>query len=247
MSAPGISAGGARPWGFWATIGWSALINGAFFLVQGLVALGFVMARTQNWEPDTVLAYIEDLMRQGSFLAVATCLSGPAGIAVAAGAVAARRGWKIREYLALHAVRPIAVVRWMAAAALFALFLDTLTFLLGKPVVPEFSSRAAASVALIPLLWFAFIIVAPLYEELVFRGFMFRGFMHSPLGPSGAVLLTAAYFGILHLQYDAWGMTQALAIGLFFGYARLASGSVLVTLCMHSLMNAIATLEAYIF
>jgi len=42
-----------------------------------------------------------------------------------------------------------------------------------------------------------------LFEELFFRGFLFRGLSSSFMGPVGAVLVTSALWALIHTQYDA--------------------------------------------
>jgi hypothetical protein len=87
------------------------------------------------------------------------------------------------------------------------------------------------------------VLVAPLSEELFFRGFLFAGVLHSPLGSWGAVGLTSLAWAATHLQYDLYGMATVFAGGLLLGYARLRTGSIVPGLLMHALMNLLATLQ----
>ncbi len=89
------------------------------------------------------------------------------------------------------------------------------------------------------------VVAAPVTEELFCRGFLFRG-LEEGLGGRAAVIVTSLLFTLVHIQYDLYGMTQALAIGLLFGVARLKTGSTTVTMAMHMTANAIATAEAAI-
>jgi hypothetical protein len=94
-----------------------------------------------------------------------------------------------------------------------------------------------------PLLWLAVVVAAPLGEETLFRGFLFKGILHSRLGGAGAIVLTALIWAVLHRQYDLFDMANVFAAGLLFGYARLLTNSIYPCLLMHALMNLIATIQ----
>jgi membrane protease YdiL (CAAX protease family) len=59
--------------------------------------------------------------------------------------------------------------------------------------------------------------------------------------------LSALSWASIHLQYDWYGIATIFAAGLFLGCVRLKSGSILVTIWLHSLMNLIATVEIALF
>jgi hypothetical protein len=89
-------------------------------------------------------------------------------------------------------------------------------------------------------------VVAPVFEELFFRGFLLAGFASSFLRPAGAVLVTSASWALIHLQYDLYGMVTIFVLGLLLGAARLASGSVLLTIGLHAFSNLLSTVETII-
>jgi membrane protease YdiL (CAAX protease family) len=83
-------------------------------------------------------------------------------------------------------------------------------------------------------------IVGPIMEEFVVRGFMFRGWSQSFLGPFGAIALTSAIWAILHTQYD-WPTRSLLFIeGLALGYFRWRSNSTWLVVMVHSAVNILA-------
>ena len=51
-------------------------------------------------------------------------------------------------------------------------------------------------------------IVAPISEEIAFRGFLFRGLSASWLGVSGTLIATSAAWAAMHVQYDAFTLAQ---------------------------------------
>ena len=61
------------------------------------------------------------------------------------------------------------------------------------------------------------VVMAPLFEEIFFRGFLFRGFSSSWGWVAGAVV-SAAIFGIAHLQLDVFVPLFALGFMLAWVY-----------------------------
>jgi membrane protease YdiL (CAAX protease family) len=94
----------------------------------------------------------------------------------------------------------------------------------------------------LPALWLATVIVAPITEELLFRGFLHRGWAPSWLGIPGTIILTSALWTALHLQYNGFGLLCVFAIGLLFGSIRQRGGSTTLTIMLHTLNNVIATI-----
>jgi membrane protease YdiL (CAAX protease family) len=97
------------------------------------------------------------------------------------------------------------------------------------------------------LIWLALIVAAPLFEETFFRGFLFKGFESSFIGPSGAVLATAGLWAVIHAQYNLYEMTIIFCLGLLLGGARRATGTLSVPLALHAVVNLVATIEAALF
>ena len=93
------------------------------------------------------------------------------------------------------------------------------------------------------IFWIAVVVMAPLFEEIFFRGFMFRGIEASRLGAPGAILITAFIWAVIHIQYDAFLMGYIFVLGVVFGAARARHRSVYLTIALHALVNLIATVE----
>ncbi|MCJ7675274.1 MAG: CPBP family intramembrane metalloprotease [Sedimentisphaerales bacterium] len=129
---------------------------------------------------------------------------------------------------------------------LFVICHDTLIFLLGRPIVPDFMLAAYRTAYSLPLLWLALMVMAPLAEEIFFRGFLFKGIESSKLGPAGAIIITALAWSVMHLQYDIYGIAGLFAGGLLLGLARLRSNSIYPPIVMHALQNLIATIEVVV-
>jgi membrane protease YdiL (CAAX protease family) len=89
----------------------------------------------------------------------------------------------------------------------------------------------------------AAILIAPAGEEAIFRGFLFRGWARSPRVLWPAIILISILWAMLHIQYDWAGVLQIFVIGLFLGWMRSRSGSLVLTFLLHALFNLEGTLE----
>ena len=228
------------PWGLWATLGWVIL---AFVLsaVAGLVVLLI-------WRPDAIMSSGADMLKDGPLISITTIAS--AAVQVGMLALAAKLAhWPAGEYLGLlrPATRPALIT--IAILVVFLLGYDGLTYLLGRDIVTPFqvdTYRSARDSGSLPLLWLTFVIVAPVAEEIMFRGFLFRGWVRSERSAIPAILVISALFSAIHVQYDWFGILQVFFIGLLLAIARWRSGSTLLTILMHVVANLWATVESMI-
>jgi uncharacterized protein len=225
-----------KVWGLWATLAFAIL---AFVLGQamGIAALSLL----KNLDPARVDS-------DGTAVAIYTLVGNPVEIVTL---VLATRltGTDALEYLGLDIPRWRDVV--IAAAGLLVVIAaaDALTFALGKEMVPAFQlelHRTAQAEGTLPWLWLAIIIAAPVGEELLFRGFMFRGFVHEPRDALPGILVIALIWSLLHLQYDWFGKSQVLAIGMLFGFVRWRTGSTTLVILLHMLLNLESVVETVI-
>jgi membrane protease YdiL (CAAX protease family) len=136
--------------------------------------------------------------------------------------------------------RPNRAILWTVPVGLVAVYAVSLAHDLvvhpeQQPIVNEFP-RSGAGVALFILVA---VVMAPLFEEIVFRGFLFRGFANSWGWVWGAIA-SAAVFGLAHLQLDVFVPLAALGFALAWAYKR--TGSLWSCIAMHGIFNAIAVL-----
>jgi len=81
--------------------------------------------------------------------------------------------------------------------------------------------------------------LAPVCEELAFRGFL-QPLLVRSVGAAGGVLLTAIPFGLLHFREygDSWRHALIIAMaGAAFGWMRQATGSTKAAAIMHAGFN----------
>jgi membrane protease YdiL (CAAX protease family) len=92
-------------------------------------------------------------------------------------------------------------------------------------------------------LWLALVVVAPVGEELLFRGFLYRGIVREPRDVLPGILMIALIWSLLHVQYDWFGAAVVFVIGVLFGYVRHYSGSTTLVILLHMLLNLESVLE----
>ncbi len=232
-----------RPWGGWSTLGWLIVGCGIWVVVGTTVATPFFIARLKSLNEDEINRVAEEIQTDSLVLSLSTFLSA-AIVACYVSSLAWWRGWSPTEYLALD--RPTASkLGWSLAAAIALVLLqDGLTYLSGRDVVPEFMYQVLETGSF-PLLVLALVVGAPIGEELLFRGFAFRGLVPA-FGPTATIAITSLLFGALHVQYDLIGVFTVILTGALIGAIRYATGSTTITMLVHGALNAVATIEALV-
>jgi membrane protease YdiL (CAAX protease family) len=222
-----------KVWGIWATLAFAIL---AFVLGQ---AMGFaVLSLVKSIDPGRVDT-------DGTAVAIYTLVSNPVAIVTLVLAIQLL-GTNALDYLGLDVPRPREVVIAVLALAAAIAAADAITVALGKDMVPAFQielHRTAREEGSLPWLWLAIIFAAPVGEELLFRGFMFRGFVHEPRDAVPGILIISVIWSMLHVQYDWFGTAQVFAIGLLFGFVRWRTGSTTLAILLHVLLNLESVVE----
>jgi membrane protease YdiL (CAAX protease family) len=89
-------------------------------------------------------------------------------------------------------------------------------------------------------------IVAPILEELVFRGWLFNVLRQKNISASLAVIMPSLFFSLIHLQYQHASTFVAIFIsGIMFGLFRIKMRSVSYSIMSHAIMNLCVTLSLF--
>jgi len=132
----------------------------------------------------------------------------------------------------------------VVAGPLLAIALSALGVLLHAPMDGsqiEILIKSRASLAAIILFG---VFLAPIFEEMLFRGFLLPLLVRS-LGPLLGILFTAVPFALLHGAQNHWAWQPVLLIGIAgmaFGLVRYKTGSTTAAFVMHSAYNAMGFL-----
>ncbi len=157
------------------------------------------------------------------------------------------RGGNLKQYLAL---RPFSLAVGMGMIGLLLIFMigsQALTYVLDKSPL-AFVDPLYQSVSSVWLLIFAMVIVAPIYEELIFRGILWSAIAEQFTSPPdteyrGAIvasLVTSLIFAVIHLQYGIYEISTIVVLALLFCYARIKSGSLILPILLHIINNGAA-------
>lgn len=84
---------------------------------------------------------------------------------------------------------------------------------------------------------FLLVMVAPLTEELLFRGIILRGLLNR-FRPGPAIVMTAVLFAAGHV--NPWQFFSALFLGLALGWFYVRTGSILLCVLAHAFTNAMS-------
>ncbi len=237
----------AKPWGVWATLGFSAIIVAFFSALQFVVVIAFIsFAKAKHPELDLEV-YAKSLSSNGFLIAIATIVTGLMCTPLTLLFARLRKNISLKDYIGFREPSKSEWVRWLLVLAALLFLSDMTSFLLHQPIVPRFMVEAYETVFFLPALLFAIIIVAPIFEEIFFRGFLFQGIRYSRLGPVGAVGITSLLWAVIHLQYDVYGMATIFVLGLLFGIARFKTDSIHLVMVMHSLASLVATMETILY
>ena len=243
FTVPAIPTSSApcRPWGFWASSGFGLAAVAAWFAIQ-LLAAFLVMA----WLRSAAVpgADAGALMSHALTISLVTILSMPVPILVVVYA-ARRAGCTVTDYLALHRPKRDDVVIGILIVAVLLPVGDLTSWLTGRDLIPPavldmYRTARGSGVLTLVLLTVALVIAAPLMEEVLFRGFLLPGYAQSPHGLAGAIGLTSVGWAVMHIQYEWYYIGQIFVLGCVLGWLRWRSGSTILTIILHAIVNAAA-------
>jgi membrane protease YdiL (CAAX protease family) len=216
-----VEAIAESPWGIGATVVWAGIACAPFALFYLLPS-------------DTSSAPFEALRILAQLFSLA--------VVVAAARLA---GWHACTYLGLSqpAARDVSLGIGVKLALLLASFVvlsvigeagataggaDTVTVL-----------QWTAYFATLALFWVSSVLVGPVCEEVVWRGFVYRGLAASLLGPAGAILAISPIFAMLHF-YGRFGAFWVLLCALLYGWLRWRTNSLTAPIAAHAAGNGVA-------
>jgi len=228
-----------RPWGLAATVGFSVVIWYTLQLLQA--AMGFGITRVL-----AVLHLPAEANTPALHFAVITCATTLLCAVLIVAAAALRDGLEPRAYLRLFVPPRGDLLHWLLVAALIVALTDLVLYRAKGELVPQAwidLYRSAPSPLWSLWFWIALVVATPIFEELLFRGFIFAGLHASALGRVGAVSITALAWAWTHQQPDPLEFGIVFLIGITLGVARLRSGSLLVPIAMHVLYNLVSAGE----
>ena len=235
LSVPvGVSAepptppGGLLPQAGW---GPGRAFGGLGFLLVVVVGLAILISA---FDPD-----IESL---GAQVVLQASLAGALIRTAFLFASRALRGRAARE--ALGRRRPLRKPIWLAVATYFgyvgcAIVISLLLAPEQEDITRELGGDSGTLGTVVA--GFLIVIIAPVSEEIFFRGFLFRG-MRNGMPAVLAALLASGIWGLFHYTGPGtWGVVvQITVFGLWLSWLYERTGSIYPTIAVHTVNNAIA-------
>ena len=215
------------------TLVYGALILGAYLVLQFVATLLSV-----------IVLDLDPAERMGDLVALGVTASAIPCTALVLLILSRTRGIDPRSWLALLPVRTTSLLGWVVFAFVVLQLADLVTVELGRSPVPPIMETMIETTRYTTLLWFALVIAAPVFEEVLFRGFLFEGLRRTWMGAGGTIVVTTLLWTLLHVaQYDPYFLMLIALIGILLGIARERSGSLYVPLAIHAVNNLLGTLQ----
>lgn len=227
-----------HPWKFWGTTLWGVAAFVAMFVGQ----IGAVVYLVWDRGDLLTLASMQRVGQEPAALSLSVTLGLPATFAVVWLAIRVK-GMSLVDYLALRWPSWRQLLLGALGLIVIVVAWETISRALGREATPGFMTELLKSgrdkgAAL--MLLFAFSFAAPMSEELIARGLLYRGWSESFLRVPGAILLSSLVWTTVHLQYDLYFLAEVFSIGVWFGYMRYRGQSLWLTIALHALNNLTA-------
>lgn len=155
-------------------------------------------------------------------------------------------------------------IRWhdagyalLGVALYFAAYVAFLTFIrlfvnIDLDQEQDIGFQSAQGFMPLALTFIGLVILAPITEEIVFRGYLFAG-MRKWLGIIGAAIITSVIFSLPHLIQSTddrllWvAAIDTFVLSLVLCFLRVKTGSIYAGIGVHAVKNCIAFLALFIF
>jgi len=231
-----------RLWGGWASVGLGAVVFIVDQFVQTIVALFFAifMLFDQGGQRFNTFDFINRLNNDGLMLSLAVILGSLASTGLIIIFIRIRKV-SISEYLGLHRITLKTVGLSLGSVIIIMGFSILASIFAGQPQESDPISNAYQNTPAPWLFWLAIVAFAPVFEEILFRGFLFASLKQSVLGPIWTIILTAGVFAALHaFQYKSVETLGLIFIlGVVLGIVRYKTGSLWNSIMLHSFWNLI--------
>ena len=236
----------SKIWGFWGTLLWGVVIGILLFVGQIVPLIIYMIVVGESISFENLILFSQKVETDAFLLSVSVIGSALIVVPLVFGIAKLKRGSILREYFDLRGYSWRTFWRWMGVLLLLLIFEGFALEAMGVEQTPNFMLNIEYPNRLsIYLLLFSVMFMAPLIEEVVFRGFLLKGFSKTFMGVEGAVALTSLLWAVMHLQYEFAYVAVIFMIGLVFGYARIKTQSLFVPMTMHMVMNGIASLGLF--
>jgi len=232
-----------RIWGFWGTSLWGIFIFAALCGGQIAVLAYFLVGTGGSMD----IAAAIRVASQGLTISLSVIMGLPAILLALWLAIRGTRT-PFAEYLALRRTSWKNFLIGVVGLVIIIAGWDLMSRAIGHQTEPGFMLdvlKSARDDGALGLMIFAFCVAAPVSEELLARGFLYRGWSETFLQVPGAIVLSSLVWTTMHMQYEWYFFGEIFSLGLWFGYLRYRSSSTWLTIVLHGLNNFGAFLQGF--
>jgi len=232
-------------WGLTGTMLWAVLIAVAFVVVQTVAAVIYLSVAHDISDP-AEFEQNQSLFMDGDVITVSLWATFVVCGFLVLVAVVSKVGSNIKHYLALKPISWRIATAAVVVTVLFILLIEVINAVFNR-TVPDNMVQMFLTADNRLWFWLAIVVAAPVFEEVFFRGFLHSGLERTNLGLSGTILFTAAFWAVIHFQYDAFEVGLIFVLGVLLGIARWVTGSLYVPIIIHCVNNLISTVQLSYF
>ena len=227
-----------RPvWLLFETLIWVLTMAVSALLVSYVAALGYLALVPEGAFEGSIEQALALLDDDGIFAALHVLALGGSSLLLLYGIIRVQHIANVRQVLGLVMPGPWIAGVWLAATCLLLLAEYGVMTAFDLPMAPEEELVPFRHAPWLTAL--AVVVIAPLWEEVVFRGYLHSCFAHSVIGPAGAILLTSALWSLGHPHFSGPQLLHIFVFGVLLGLARHTSGSSLLPVAMHAMSNGV--------
>lgn len=231
-------------WGPGETFGFGVLLIVVHNFFMGATITALAYNRLTNFvagDPNRPAA--AELLKRLSTDGVAGSIAAVVASIFCVGAILAitrMRSSEHRDYLAMRTTALFPTVGWVGAIVALQLAWQTAANFGYGSEYSQYTVDVYRTGAGHPVMWVAYLLLIPAFEEFFARGFLFAGWQRSRMGTVGAVLATTLFWTVIHFHYTSIELAQVASAGLLLGMARAQTGSIFPPLVMHAVVNFMA-------
>lgn len=219
---------------------WLVLATGGNMVLQivATVLVGIAISAADGGSPENIEKHFEQLNRSGEIFRIVLNAGWISLLFLWVVCETTSRGG-FRALLGLFPCRSERALKFLLPSGLaLALFGWGLEFFEDAKTREAMEMMASGVLDPVPFV-VAVVLVIPVFEELLFRGFFYQAWV-SRWGVFATSFLGSVIFTLCHIQYGWVGLLYVLILSLTFYFLRWKTGSVIPPLILHVLNNGVS-------
>lgn len=220
-------------------LAFTILLSAVILLILIFMQMASIAGVAQIMHGSTSNEAITATAKHGGAITFAVIISSLVGIIITLLTIKLKNK-QLLSYIQFNQITLKTLRNWLLITIATVLTIETIITIFNFKEAEELMLMWYSTAKNKPLYFLAIVIIAPLFEELFFRGFLLSNLKDSFLGVTGGLIISSAVWAAIHMQYDLANIVMIFFMGLIFGAAKIKTNSILTPLAMHSTYNAIA-------